>query len=115
MKNTLLQIFLIYIVFTSCEVDCKELAEIMRKDQCHIIVKELPNSDSAYDFEIIGKSIRTGNDTIYDEQNRWFCHYYKFIKPGDTVVKDQGELLFQIHSKDTVMIFDWDCNGKIYK
>ena len=59
--------------------------------------------------------LKTGKDTLYDEENRWFSLYFENIEKGDTIIKKKGELVFSIHKKDTTFNFNWECQGKIYK
>jgi len=66
-------------------------------------------------LKYLGKSLRTGKDTLYFKENRWFCKYYKNIEKGDTIIKRKGELLFNIHKKNAVLTFNWECEGKVYK
>jgi hypothetical protein len=93
--------------------DCVEVSKIYRENECLIIVKDIPHKYGA-DFEINGRSLKTGKDTLYDEENRWFCNYYENIEKGDTIIKKKGELVFSIHKKDTILKFNWECEGKIY-
>lgn len=114
MKLKLVILFLL--IFFSCEkVDCNKLSEIYRETCCKIIVKKIPLSKSGHNFFIIGKTIITNKDTIYDEENRWFCQFYKSIKKGDTIIKERGTTIFSIHKKDTILSFPFECNSKSYK
>ena len=109
-------VFLISLLCFSCmNFDCSKLAESYRVVECLIIVKNIPDNKSVYNFEILGKSLSTGRDTLYIEENRWFCKYYKNIEKGDTILKRKGELVFSIHKKDTILNFNWECEGKVYK
>lgn len=109
-------LFSCLVFVSSCEqIDCVGLAEIYRKDECVIIVKELLYKDSVHRFEIIGKSLYSAKDTIYKEENRWFCTFYNKISINDTIIKRKGELIFNIYKKDTVLSLPWECEGKIYK
>ncbi len=45
----------------------------------------------------------------------WYVLFDKLIEPGDTVVKRAGELKFYIHKKDTVLVFPYTCEGKLYE
>lgn len=108
-------VFLTSLICFSCmNLDCPKLSQSYRATECSLIVKDMPNNKSVYDFEIIGRSLATGKDTVYDEENRWFCKYYKNIEKGDSIVKKKGELIFSIHKKDTILKFNWECEGKIY-
>ena len=101
-------------VSISCEIDCKGISEMRLNNECLIVVKKIPDQESVVRFKIIGKSITTGKDTVFNEQNRWFCHYLKNLSEGDTIIKRKGELTFNIHKKDTILSFPWRCNGKVY-
>ncbi|HLO74005.1 MAG TPA: hypothetical protein VK164_08735 [Flavobacterium sp.] len=114
MKKYLL-FFTFFIILSNCEkVDCDKLEKYYKEDNCNIIVSKMPIPDSRHNFYILGKSSMTNLDTIYDEENRWFCQFYKYLEKGDTIIKNKGELLFSIHKKDTVLSFNFECDGKIY-
>jgi hypothetical protein len=116
MKNKIIITSLFSLLFYSCKLDdCKSLADSYRKTKCNIIVKEIPKSTSLAYFKLKGKNLETGNDTIHEEENRWFCSFYKYIEVGDTIIKKKNELIFSIHKKDTTLNFDWECDGKKYK
>lgn len=109
-------ILLTPILFVSClNIDCVGLSKIYKNYECLIIVNEIPDKEAVNNFEIIGESIKTGKDTVYKEDNRWFCTYYKKMEKGDTIIKRKGDLIFSIHKKDTILNFNWECEGKIYK
>ena len=116
MRNKLKLLFVTPIFLFSCGgSNCEELSKLYRDNECLIIVKNIPDSFSGAYFEIEGKSIKTGKDTVYKEENRWFCAYYDSISPRDTIIKRKGELMFNIHKKDTVLSFNYECDGKVYK
>ncbi|UUC44809.1 hypothetical protein [Flavobacterium cerinum] len=103
-------------IFLSCEkIDCERLSKITREEECLLVVKKINDSNSVYNFDINGQSLKTFKDTLYKEQNRWFCTYYKYLVKGDTIIKRKGELVFNIHKKDTILSFNWECEGKVYK
>lgn len=109
-------ILLFSILFVSCEkIDCQKLSQIKREYECLLIVKNLNDNSSVYNFEIEGRSLKSKKDTLYKQENRWFCSYYKYIEKGDTIIKRKGELIFNIHKKDTILSFNWECEGKTYK
>ena len=70
--------FIIAFCFSCMNVDCVEVSKIYREKECLIIVKNIPHKYGS-NFEINGKSLKTGKDTLYDEENRWFCDYYENI------------------------------------
>lgn len=109
-------ILLFLILLVSCEkIDCEKLSQIKREYECLLIVESLNDSISVYNFDVNGVSLKTNKDTLYKQENRWFCSYYKQIEKGDTIIKRKGELVFNIHKKDTILSFNWECQGKIYK
>ena len=108
-------LFICYLFFSCEKIDCEKLSHIKKDYECLLIVKQLNDSSSVYNFDVNGKSLKTLKDTLYKEQNRWFCTYYKYLDKGDTIIKRKGELIFNIHKKDTILSFNWECNGKIYK
>ncbi len=106
---------LISLLFQSClEIDCEANAKWAREKECNIIFESFPKF-STYKFDAKGHDIYTGQACICEDKGRWWTQYEKFIDKGDTIIKRKGELIFSIHKKDTVLIFNWKCNGKVYK
>lgn len=98
------------------KVDCNKLAEIYRKTECKIVVEKMPISSSRHNFYIEGKSVVSKDkDTIFDEENRWFCEYYQYIDKGDTIIKQKDSNLFLIIKKDTILKLNFECGEKKYK
>jgi len=111
-----LLIFIVTLFFTSClNVDCEKSAEAQRHTECYIIVEKIPNSKSMHRFKIIGLDPKTKKEITYVEENRWFCEFYPYIDKEDTIIKKKSELIFNIHKKDTVLRFNYQCNGKSYE
>lgn len=109
-------ILLFSILIVSCEkIDCDKLSQIKKEYECLLIVEKFKDTNSVHNFEVIGVSLKTNKDTLYKQENRWFCSYYKYIEKGDTIIKRKGELTFNIHKKDTILRFNWECEGKNYK
>ena len=103
------------LLITSCLGDCDTTAEMYQESECLIIVKKVPNPKSLHRFKIIGLDPGTLKEFTYAEENRWFCSFYSKIESGDTIIKRKGQLSFNIHKKDTTLIFNYECNGKTYK
>lgn len=109
-------VLVLLVLLSSCgNIDCIELSKIYRNYKCHLIVKNLNDSSSIHNFDVTGISLKSKKDTLYKQENRWFCTYYAYIEKGDTIIKNEGELTFNVHKKDTILSFDWECEGKIYK
>lgn len=112
-----------YVVFfsfllASCNLktDCKKLENHYRENEyCELIVEIPPNPNSVY-FEVKGRSfdLKIENCECYVE-SRWWATFSDKIEKGDTIIKKKGELTFTIRKKDTVLTFNWDCDGVTYK
>jgi hypothetical protein len=118
MKKTDCLLLSIYTCFTifSCarEATCEEAAENVRTDNCNIIVKEI--GSPLYQFSIKGLDPETNAIVKFEKINHsWSFQFSDKISLGDTVVKKKGELKFYIHKKDTVLVFPFECKGKIYE
>ena len=98
----------------SCKTDCEALAQEDRKSECLIIVEELLNYNQT-SLNAKGISLIDGKECICSEDNRWWYLYRNQIERGDTIVKRKGELTFNIHKKDTILTYNWECEGQVYK
>jgi hypothetical protein len=76
-----------------------------------MIVEVLPKANSVY-FEATGKTIIEGKYCKCEEESRWWATFSDQIEKGDTIVKKKGELTFYIYKRDTILSFNWVCEGK---
>lgn len=109
-----LSVFIIALLLTSCLGDCDKTAEMYRNPECIMIIENIPNPKSAHVFNIEGTHPYTGKKIEYDGEDRWFCTFYPLLAIGDTIIKRKNELVFNIHKKDTILRFNYECNGKTY-
>lgn len=98
----------------SCKTDCEWNANGYRNEECLIIVDEL-SPDNTTTMSIKGFSIVDGKYTVSSENQRWWYTYRDQIERGDTIIKRKGELTFNIHKKDTIISYNWECEGKLYE
>lgn len=115
MKKYLL-FMLTAIVLSNCgKVDCNKSADYYRKmDMNFILLEKKPlNHGREVNFNI--KNNLNNKSEIYNEENTWFARYYADFEVGDTIIKNRGEAIFSIHKKDTVLSFNFECDGKVYK
>lgn len=110
-----LLIFIITLFLTSCIGDCDDAADIYRSFECIIIIENIPNPKSTHVFNVEGTHPYTGKKIEFDRENRWFCTFYPLLTIGDTIIKRKTELVFNIHKKDTILRFNYECNGKTYE
>ena len=113
-----LTIFIFILLICGCtqirEASCDEIAEFYRPDSLNMLVTK--PSKSIFKFRLEGIYPKTGRNAIFSETNyTWAQDFNKYIQIGDTVVKRQGELQFAIHKKDTVLVFPFECDGKVFK
>jgi hypothetical protein len=45
----------------------------------------------------------------------WWTTYKEHIEIGDTIIKRKGELMLNVHKKDTILSFNFECDGNVYK
>lgn len=114
MKKTIFIISCLFFVFISCKPDCDWLANNHRSQECLIIVDELSPATTTT-MSIKGISLVDGTYTVSDENQRWWQLYRDQIERGDTIIKRKGELTFNIHKKDTILSYKWECEGKVYE
>ncbi|MFG4002094.1 hypothetical protein [Flavobacterium aquidurense] len=120
MKNTKKYTILLfsYTYLFSCgpTYDCDASAEDLKGDECLLIVHKIPsNTDDRFDYKGINPITKKDCDCNSSRSDRWWVKYKDHIEIGDTIIKKKGELIFSIHKKDTVMSFNFECDGKVYK
>ncbi|KAA0992800.1 hypothetical protein [Dyadobacter aurulentus] len=96
------------------EASCQEVADEYKADHLNLVVKKKPYS--AYKLRIDGFDPASKENRIFRRQNyTWAQSFILQIAVGDTVIKHKGELKFYIHKKDTVLVFPFECDGKVYE
>src|SRR5690606_13632553 len=112
MKKVIVIIFL-YLFFQSC-IDCNRSAKYIYDEKFNLVI-EIPPSSYPDPFKTKGYDPITKEVKTYTDGNRWLDFYKNDIEEGDTIVKRQGEMVFNIHKKDTVIVNVWVCydgNGR---
>jgi len=106
------------LIFTlvSCnfKTDCMAFITERKNESCSMIVDIPPKPSSVY-FNVIGRNLENGKTCECEEESRWWATFSDQIQKGDTIIKKKGELVFYIHKKDTVLTFNWECEGKVYR
>jgi hypothetical protein len=114
MKIIVFLLFMIMLFSCDFRTDCKALEEHYRNDEeCSMIV-EIPPKPSSVFFKAIGKTL-DNKKCVCEEESRWWAIFSDKIEKGDTIIKRKGELVFEIHKKDTILVYNWECEGKKYK
>jgi len=96
--------------------DCDSSAEDRRIDECLLIVKKIPSdTDERFDYGGTNPITKKDCDCNSKRSDLWWAKYKEHIQIGDTIIKKKGELIFSIHKKDTILSFNFECDGKTYK
>jgi len=118
MKKIIILITIYLFMLNGCgdfKTDCNALEEHYRNEEkCSMIVEITPKPSSVY-FETFGRTIENGRPCECKEESRWWATFSDQIEKGDTIIKRKGELIFEIHKKDTILKFNWECEGKVYQ
>lgn len=96
------------------KVDCVAAANLDRQTECLLIFESLPIFGQR-SLKPYGRHLLTNKKCNCEDIGGWWSSYEKYLEKGDTIIKKKGELIFSIHKKDTVLNFNWECEGKIYK
>ena len=112
-KNKTLIIWLFNCFLASCS-DCEHAAIEYREYKFNMILEKEPWYGRVY--TLYGRNPITGYKEQYEEKGGFlYLDFQDLISVGDTLVKKQGELKVYIHKKDTVLIYNFKCDGKIYE
>ena len=102
-------------IFFCCRTDCAYLSQMDRDNECLLIVEHFDKYNPFFGFSGTNPYTNKKCDCINEQSYRWWNEYQEKIEIGDTIIKRKGELIFNIHKKDTVLSYNWECEGKIYK
>ena len=116
MKYNILFISFIISILLSCRTEegCKKIENIIKNDSYNIILSEKPekfSGNGSWFYETKGRDLRSSKDTVIQLKNfRWYESFYYLWDKGDTLIKEKGSLITEIHKKDTVYYMQWDCD-----
>ena len=113
--NCFIAICSFFLISCNLKTDCEILENQYRENEyCELIVEIPPKANSVY-FKTKGKSFDAKKeDCECDVESRWWATFRDKIEKGDTIIKKKGELTFTIRKKDTILKFNWECEGQIY-
>src|SRR5690606_20416687 len=111
--NILLGIMVISVLF-SCRTEegCMISENYVKEENYHIVLSAKPeklSGNGTWYYLTKGKDISTSKDTVLHLENiRWYEKFYYRWDKGDTLIKEKGSLITEIHKKDTVYYMEWD-------
>jgi hypothetical protein len=116
MKNVVILFLLLCGLMVSClKIDCDKAAQAARDRKCLLIIEKELSTSTPY-LKAKGINLETGEPCECEDKGRWWVQYRDYMSVGDTIIKKKGELILNIHKKDTVLSFPWgECEGKVYK
>jgi len=100
-------------MWSSCG-SCEDAANYYKDESFNIILKSKPDSGRAYTLRGINPNSNK-DEKYYDDGGFLGLPFKDLISVGDTLVKKPGELKVYIHKKDTVIVFPFKCEGKVYE
>jgi len=115
MRSYILSYFLflsIISMMNSCG-DCDSFANACKKDNFNFVLMQKPSSGRCYDLQGINP-ISGKSESYYESGGFLNIPFKSLISVGDTLIKKEGELRVFIHKRDTVLVYHFECDGKIY-
>ena len=93
--------------------DCEFFANQYRKDHFNIILQSKPSSGREYVIKGINPITKLKVE-YYSKGGLLDVPFKYLVSIGDTLVKKEGELRVFIHKRDTVLVYHFECDGKVY-
>lgn len=112
--------YVILLCFSLCSCgplyDCDLIANDLKTDECLLIVASIPGkTDGRFNYKGLHLVTKKKCDCDSDRSDRWWANYKEHIEIGDTIIKRKAELIFSIHKRDTVLSFNFECDGRVYR
>ena len=96
--------------------DCDSIAEYLKQDECLLIVRKIPSvTDDIFNYRGTNPETKKECDCNSYTSDKWWGGFKNHIELGDTIIKRKGEYTFNIHKRDTVLTFNVECQGKVYR
>ncbi|HLU85339.1 MAG TPA: hypothetical protein VKZ45_07685 [Vicingaceae bacterium] len=115
MRYNILFISFITSILLSCRTEegCEKIENSIKEENYHLILSEKPEKTyrrGNWFYNLQGGYLERNTDTIiYLSNFRWYDEFYYLWDKGDTLIKEKGNLITEIHKKDTVYYMQWDC------
>ena len=105
MKRNLLFVLFFCILSASCNTngDCLFYT---KQQNCNIVVTDNINKSSHWvsaRLKLTGKDLITGKEVLYKSKTRDWGALSDYINIGDTVVKNEGEVIMYVYKKDSIV------------
>jgi hypothetical protein len=114
MKNAVILFLLLCELMMSClNPNCETNSKAAREKECLLILEKEPSKSNYLRLE--GRSTYSKEKRVFLDNDRYWALFKDYMSVGDTIIKKKGELILNIHKKDTILSFPWECEGKVYK
>jgi hypothetical protein len=104
-KEIFLSIILVLVLFSCDSGNCSDA--YFKQQSCHIIVTDNINKSSHWGgggrLKFKGIDLVKGEEVLYKSKTRVWRPLSDYINIGDTVVKNEGEIIMYVYKKDSIV------------
>ncbi|AWV97865.1 hypothetical protein [Arcticibacterium luteifluviistationis] len=110
-KNIILVLIFLTSAYSCREITCEEYVQLVGDDEFNIILKEVGSAR----LHLIGINPITENPEVFKSQNYlWTTDCKNIMSVNDTIVKRLGEMSIKVYKSDTMIVCNYQCDGKVY-
>jgi hypothetical protein len=108
-----LSIFILLISLWSCrEITCIEYVKLVKNDEFNIVLQETGRAR----LHLKGINPETGHYESFKSQNYlWLGACKNTMQLNDTIVKKSGLMSVKVFKSDTVIVYAYKCDGRVYE
>ena len=106
MKKEFLLSIILMLLFFSCDNSGNCSSAYFKQQSCNIIVTNNINKSSHWGgghLKLKGIDLTTGEEVLYKSKAREWNTLSDYINIGDTVVKNEGEIIMYVYKKDSIV------------
>jgi hypothetical protein len=109
MKKEIFLSIILVLVFFSCD-NSENCSNVYNKQQnCNVVVTDNINKSSHWvsaKLKFKGIDLTTNEEILYKSKTRDWGALSDYINIGDTVVKNEGEIIMYVYKKDSIVIMN---------
>ena len=100
-------ILFVFFIITN-RIDHEGFANELAEEECILVVKIPPSKFTSDGFKTQGYHPQNKKSCECIHHNRWWSSYKNEIEIGDTILKKRGQLVFNIHKKDSIISYKYN-------